>query len=781
MQRLLLAIFLLFCLNQVWAQNSLSEQKRRAQEFYAFGRFEEARAILSNSRPLSQEDKEGRFLLALCYYQLNQLDQSALLLNGLIKEEKTPYPECWLYMGKIFHARHQFEKAAEYYKAYLKLMDKGVEKRRLIWDEVERCANGLALRYKEQKAFAENLGVGINTKYDEFAPVVSPTRNDRLYFSSARVGSTGGLRNAAGKLDDRFGRYTSDMYAAQLSRGTWGTVTPMDYLLNSPQNDILLDIRSDGGVLYYFQGDGQSGRINMDTFQREGDRLLTSDLFPGPIDPGQGDFYPHFVNDTLIYFASTRAGGYGGYDIYRTSLVNGRWQSPQNLGPDINTPYDETMPFQARDMRTLYYSTDHPAYSIGGLDVVKSVYLPNLDRWSPPQNLGLPINSAGDDGYFRLNKDGFSGFLSSSRKDGIGQRDLYAVYFQDFLEEMEPPTPPAIAQTTPLPANELSEAVPPVEPVIIPEEPPVPVLDGRDQYSENSTTPPIAETMPPPKPVELPETTPVIAESTTDEEWVSTEEPPASNVAPEASTDEATPPALEEAAPTETRPRITPLLVEDGSTLDTEDRNILQVLAKEMLADRDHRLVITTYSNQQLNQAQQINEGINLSESVALYLFQQGVPTDAVFLRAGLADLSKAPNQGRLVAFNFAKSGMTPKGSPEISLENPWLDLTVHKLQQELTYKVQVAASRKNDFNDRILEEYIDPMIEKQPDFPYYRYTVGAFGTFKPARQLRGDIAQFGLKSAFPVPYLNGWRLEGAEIVQKRTAYPDLQNYLGGN
>ena len=149
--------------------------------------------------------------------------------------------------------------------------------------------------------------------------------------------------------------------------------------------------------------------------------------------------------------------------------------------------------------------------------------------------------------------------------------------------------------------------------------------------------------------------------------------------------------------------------------------------------------------------------------------------------RAGLADLSKAPNQGRLVAFNLVTSDISPKGTPEISLENPWLDLTGHKLQQELTYKVQVAASRKNDFNDRILEEYVDPMIEKQPDFPYYRYTIGAFSTFKPARQLRGDIAQFGLKSAFPVPYLNGWRLEGAEIVQKRTAYPDLQNYLGGN
>lgn len=759
MQRLLPVLFLLLCLNQIWPQASLSEQKRRAQEFYAFGRYEEARAILSNDRTLSREDKEGRFLLALCYYQLNQLDQSALLLNGLIKEEKTPYPECWLYMGKIFHARHQFEKAAEYYKAYLKLMNKGVEERRQIWDEVERCANGLALRYKEQKAFAENLGVGVNTRYDEFAPVVSPTRNDRLYFSSAREGSTGGLRNAAGKLDDRFGRYSSDLYAAQLSRGAWGAVSPMDHLINSPQNDILLDIRSDGGVLYYYQGDAQGGRIYMDTFQREGDRLLTSDLFPGPIDPGQGDFCPHFVNDNLIYFASTRPGGYGGYDLYKTSLVKGRWQSPQNLGPDINTPYDETTPFQARDMRTLYYSTDHPAYSIGGLDIVKSVYLPDLDRWSPPQNLGLPINSAGDDGHFRLNKDGFSGFLSSSRKDGMGRRDLYAVYFQDFLEEMEPPAPPAIAQTTP----------PPAEPAITPEAAPVPIVDVKDKEPEILTAPPTVEA------------TPVIAETIAEEPISFEEEEPVANEPPVVSTNDSTPPPLEEAPPAQIRPPIRPLLVEDGSTLDTKDREMLAVLAETMLAERSRRLVITTYSNQQLNRAQQINEGINLSESVALYLFQQGVPTPSVFLRAGLADLSKAPNQGRLVAFNFAASDMSPKGTPEISLENPWLDLTGHKLQQELTYKVQVAASRKNDFNDRILEEYIDPMIEKQPDFPYYRYTVGAFGAFKPARQLRGDIAQFGLKSAFPVPYLNGWRLEGAEIVQKRNAYPDLQNYLGGN
>ena len=691
---------------------NIGDKKRQAQEFFAYGHFEEARAILANDRILSRQDKEGRFLLALCYYQLNQLDRSALLLNELIKAEKTPFPECWLYMGKIFHARHQFEKGADYYKVYLKLMEKNPVKRQLIWDEIERCANGRSLRYKEQAAFVENLGAMVNSKHDEFAPVISPSRNDRLYFSSGRRGAVGGLRNVNGQIDDLFGQYRSDMYLCNQEKGVWTSVSPMNYLLNTPQNDILLDIKSDGLVLYYFNDDDDGGSIKVDTFTKIEKQRLTSDPFPGPIAAQQGDRFPHFVNDTLVVFASKRPGGYGGFDLYKISFANGQWSLPQNLGPDVNTPYNETTPFQARDMRTLFFSTDHPAYSIGGLDIVKSVYIPEINRWIPPQNVGLPINSASDDAHFRLSKDGFSGFLSSNRKDGFGQRDIYAVYFQDFLEEMEPP--PLVAQNAP--------------PLNVPE-----ITLSTSPTQAESTT----KVMEPPA---LPPINKNVINETTQAKVV---EPPLPK------------PAIIE--PSE--PPINPILVEDGSTLDSKDLDILNRLAQKIQEQSEQKLVITTYSNQKLNRIRQINEGMNLSEKVAAYLFQRGTPTSAIFLRAALADLSKAPNQGRIVAFHLASGGETPKGS-ELSLTNPWLELTQNKLQQNLFYKIQIAASQNNNLTNPLLEDYIDPMIEKLPNFAFYRYTIGAFQSYNQANRLRKELIQFSQNSAFVVPYLQGWRLE---------------------
>ncbi|MEZ4987366.1 MAG: hypothetical protein R2795_20365 [Saprospiraceae bacterium] len=101
----------------------------------------------------------------------------------------------------------------------------------------------------------------------------------------------------------------------------------------------------------------------------------------------------------------------------------------------------------------MYFSTNDSRISIGGLDVVRAIYLPEAARWSALENMGLPVNSAGDDAFFTLSKDGFTGFFSSSRKDAFGERDVYVAYFTRYRKEMEWPdvafTPPQSAVTTP--------------------------------------------------------------------------------------------------------------------------------------------------------------------------------------------------------------------------------------------------------------------------------------------------------------------------------------------
>jgi hypothetical protein len=122
---------------------------------------------------------------------------------------------------------------------------------------------------------------------------------------------------------------------------------------------------------------------------------------------------PHITSSAdgrYKYFSSDREGGFGGRDIYRiTKLPNGKWSAPMNLGPTINSAYDEDSPFISIDNKTLYFSHNGEK-SIGGFDVFISVMNDENQSWSDPINLGVPLNSTGDDIYYTTTSNGLTGF-----------------------------------------------------------------------------------------------------------------------------------------------------------------------------------------------------------------------------------------------------------------------------------------------------------------------------------------------------------------------------------
>ena len=101
-----------------------------------------------------------------------------------------------------------------------------------------------------------------------------------------------------------------------------------------------------------------------------------------------------------------------------------------NMGPTINTPYDEDSPFIAVNNNTLYFASNGPT-SMGGFDIFVT-FRDEENQWSEPANLGYPINSTGDDIYYTTTVDGLKGYLSSFRKDGYGEKDIYEIQ-NDYL------------------------------------------------------------------------------------------------------------------------------------------------------------------------------------------------------------------------------------------------------------------------------------------------------------------------------------------------------------
>lgn len=125
-----------------------------------------------------------------------------------------------------------------------------------------------------------------------------------------------------------------------------------------------------------------------------------------------------------LYFASDMPGGFGKFDIYKAPIsTNGQVGTPVNMGQKVNTESQEMFPFISSN-NTLYFSSiGH--LGLGGMDVF---YTKEIDgKLAPIRNVGIPVNSNGDDFAFRINEDTKEGFVSSNRDGGKGGDDIYAI------------------------------------------------------------------------------------------------------------------------------------------------------------------------------------------------------------------------------------------------------------------------------------------------------------------------------------------------------------------
>lgn len=726
MARLILLIFCLSAGLLLEAQNSDQDKLREAKVFFSHERYAEALSILSTSRQLSRESEEGRFLIGVCQYQINDLDAAYATFGGLAQGDKSSYPECWLYMGKILHAQHRFKEASGHYKTYLRTIFPNDPKRRMVIEEIRRCANGIDLQYQSTNVFAENLGPQVNTKGDEFAPIPNPIHADRLYFSAIREQNTGGMQDAYGRRDAQWGKYFSDMFSTRVIRGMWSDVTSMHYLLNSPKHEILLGFDETGKMLHFYQGwDLQRGEVLMDTFRSAEERTMSAVPLSVPLRPEEGDNYPVFYRDTLMIFASNRRGGYGGWDLYKVSKRNGRWMLPENLGPAINTAYDETTPFLANDGQTLYFSSNDSRKSIGGLDVFKAVFIPQRNAWVPPKNVGMPINSAADDAFFKIAQDGFTAYFASSRKEGYGERDIYAAIFQDFQMEMEYPVGYF--------DNDQAQIVPPVT------QPPVP------GYQSTPVNPPVTQP-------EIVNNNPLQQDEFEPPVQPAVNQPPAGRQPEPINT--SNPPV---AAPQpEVVDAFAPLQME-GREIATNEYDRLDQLSDELVKQRDLRLVITAFHPREGATGVSLFQAIEKAETVAQYLQRKGVADNQLFMRGALADGDPA-GAGRVEIAFATDQGLAPgEGLPVLGNGVVRVDQS-RTINQPLHYKIQVASAKKAIDSD-YLEGFPAPMIEKTPDFEYYRYTLGAFTSRSEAEAFRQKMKANGRGSAYLATYKLGWRM----------------------
>lgn len=437
-------IMCIFCLNfdNIYGQNT--QQIRKAGlEAYALGNFQKAAGLLAQADNMQHGDMPVMQALAISNYEVGKLDIAKQQLYAL-GEMRGADPIVFLYQAKCEHAALNFKEAIKGYKKYLSLAKSGAPERKSVIADIKRCAEGAKLMRLPEKALVENFGEMVNTVFDETMPIQSPNNPDKIYFSANRPDADGGLRNKMGEYDEKNGQFFKDIYAATLANGDWTEPIHLgNNLINTAQQEVLLGFAKEGQVLVFFRSINDfSGDILVDTFKADIELRTMPPVFECPIKGEIGDNSLFFVNDTLIIFASRREGGFGGSDLWYVTYNENGWTEPINLGKNVNTPFDETTPFLAKNGRTLYFSSNSLA-SMGGFDVFKSVFNDDSLAFQKPMNLGRGINSAADDLGFRLNEEGTKGFLASDRKEGKGGFDLYTALFtaaqNEQLTFVEPP------------------------------------------------------------------------------------------------------------------------------------------------------------------------------------------------------------------------------------------------------------------------------------------------------------------------------------------------------
>jgi outer membrane protein OmpA-like peptidoglycan-associated protein len=252
-----------------------------------------------------------------------------------------------------------------------------------------------------------NMGAEINTAADEYLPVATADESTLIFTR---------------KIDNN-----EDFYKSNKLNNEWQTSVYLSNIINtSAYNEGAQSISQDGKYLFFTgcnRPDGL-GRCDIYIAQKKGDDWAKPFSLSAPVNTSGWEAQPSISADgRTLYFVSNRKGGYGGYDIWKSNLTDKGWGEPENMGPEINTAYDEQSPFIHPDDNTFYFcSNGWPG--MGGKDLFIS-RLGKDGKWAKPENLGYPINSSGDENGLTLTANGSYAFFSSNNLKGFGGYDIY--------------------------------------------------------------------------------------------------------------------------------------------------------------------------------------------------------------------------------------------------------------------------------------------------------------------------------------------------------------------
>ncbi len=418
--------------SDVFAAKGNSRQQRKARKYTLNGKYEEARETYKQLVEKYPERADYQYELGLNYFYYTE-DQKTLSIphfqNALKYTKKDTLGEIYFLLAEANHLAGNFQEAIENYqhfKRYIKTGKSGDELLKDVNGKIAQCNHGNKFAISENKFVRiENLGSNVNSPFSDYVPVVTEDESV-LMFTSRRN------KNEGSEKDYSDEKFFEDMYLSRKTNKGFTQAEPFSLqdkfvglVVNSPSHDAVIGLSHDEKKLFTFK----ENKVFFSELSAEGNWTGPTALNES-INSKKG-YQPHVSLSTdgnILYFSSERKDGKGKLDLYRARKQNdGNWGPAENLGDVINTPENEDSPYITPDGSYLYFSSKGHN-TIGGYDIFKAKI--NADgTFQKPENLGVPINSGADDIFYLPNQKGNAAYFASSRKDGLGDMDIYKAVF----------------------------------------------------------------------------------------------------------------------------------------------------------------------------------------------------------------------------------------------------------------------------------------------------------------------------------------------------------------
>ena len=408
-------VLFLFPVLTIAQRDSSRNDFLNAESWFLFEEYNEAEFIYQKLLKWDPENDNLKYKIGICLLKdpyrkeqsIEYLLQASNNINPDYKEsslkERTATPDVLYYLGNAYLVNEMLDPAIESFQRFLEIMDPEVYDEELVRAQIKACENARRLMKMPVDIDLHTMGTIVNTRYSETNPVISGDGN-RMAFVTEQP-------------------FFDEALFIEKVDGEWTLPMSLTSMLGFDQDIYPVALSHDGTELLLYYDDEHIGNLYMSRYE-DGFWLPARKLGEN-ITTKYWESHACFTKDgQTLYFTSNRKGTNGGLDIYKSERQSdGKWGIPENLGPTINSRYNEESPFITEDGQTLYFSS-YGHFNMGGYDIFYSTKDKN-GKWGEPVNLGYPINSTDDDLFFHPVNNGFGGYHSRYAKPGEGRHDIY--------------------------------------------------------------------------------------------------------------------------------------------------------------------------------------------------------------------------------------------------------------------------------------------------------------------------------------------------------------------